>query len=651
MGGARGALVIALAFGLGAGAVAASATAVTDSAAAAAPAAARPAPGDACDWPMWGYSVERRFATECDSEISPRTVERLRLRWFFNTRDVVTATPALVDGTIYVGDWSGRFYALRARDGKPRWTFQAKPQPLVYAGQIVASAAVADVRGVRTVFVPSGRTMYALRASDGHELWRHALGKRGDPSDPTEIESSPVVAAGKVIFGWDVHNSGKGYPAGLIALDARTGRERWKLVTAPSPDAGSVDPRPTGPGCGDIWGSPSVDRDLGLVIAGTGNCTDPDHWGPLSDAMFAVDLETGALRWAYQPHPSNRDDLDFAGAPNLIDVDGRPLAGLGNKDGSYYLVDRATGAPVSAVRATQPGLNRPGGNYSTGGFIGPSAYSEGIVVGGTAVGPAPYLHGIDVATATVAWQNQEPSATYAATGITGNVAIVGGTDFTLRAVAVDTGTELWSHPMKGAVAGGVAISREDVFAVAGIREPGLDKRSRTSGVYRFSLHGKRARIRIRRSTPPSTTGSSEPQECVGSPCNLGFDLKKPPAGLTPSATLEITERPFRLRAEADGLGPPTGWLRPGTPAATEGATKYAVFLSESDDNPTGGLVCVLDAAFDCTGNRVPRRGATYNRASIVAVKDVRTLPTLADGFERLVTTISFDPPLQPTTAK
>jgi hypothetical protein len=384
------------------------------------------------------------------------------------------------------------------------------------------------------------------------------------------------------------------------------------------------------------------------VIFGTGNCTNPERWGRFSDAMVAVDLETGAVRWTFQPHPSNRDDLDFAGAPNLMTVDGRALAGLGNKDGTYYIVDRTTGVRVSAAPATGPGLPRPGGNFSTGGFIGPAAYRDGIVVGGTAVGPAPYLHGIQVPTGAILWQNQEPSATYAATGIVSSIAFVGGTDFTLRAVAVDSGDELWSHAMKGAVSGGAVITKEDVFAVAGIREPGLDKRSRSSGVYRFSLHGKRAKIHIRRATPsPTSNQPSTPQACVGSPCTLGFELKQPPAGLSPSAQLEITERPFRVRVEAAGLGPPAGWLRPGTPAATAGATAYAVFVSESDDNPTGGLVCVLDAGFDCTGTHIPRRGATYNRVSIVAVKDRKTIPTLADGFERLVTTQSFDPPLQP----
>jgi polyvinyl alcohol dehydrogenase (cytochrome) len=610
--------------------------------------AAEPTPIRRCDWPMWGYSVDRPFATSCASEVSAATVKKLRLRWFFNTRDVVTTTPAVVAGTVYVGDWSGRVYALSARTGRPRWTFDAKPERLVYSGQIVGSPAVADGRGVRTVFIPSGKTMYALRASDGKVRWTASVGRRGGAKDPTEIESSPVVAKGLVIFGYDVHNSGKGFEAGVVAVDARTGKRRWNLVTAPTSGDGA-----TGAGCGDVWGSPSVDLERDLVLFGTGNCVEPEGWGRFSDALVAADLTTGEVRWTYQPHPPNQDDLDFAGAPNLFEIDGRPLAGLGSKDGSYYVVDRTTGALVHDIPATGPGLTRPGSNFSTGGFIGPAAYRDGIAVGATAVGPPPYLHGMDVRAGAAIWQNREPAASYAATAIAEDVAITGSTtDFTLRAVAVDSGRELWSHPMKGAVAGGAVVTRGDVFAVAGIREPGLGKRSRTSGVYRFALRGKRAKIRI--PPPPtasSTRGSSAPQACVGSPCDMSFEIKAPPAGLDPSARLEIRERPFRLRVRAEGLGPPIGWLRPDSQAAAAGATEYAVFLSESDDNPTGGLICVLDENLACSGTKVPRRGATYNRVSIVAVKDPKTLPTLVDGFDRLVSTRSFDPPLAPAARK
>jgi hypothetical protein len=366
--------------------------------------------------------------------------------------------------------------------------------------------------------------------------------------------------------------------------------------------------------------------------------------------MVALDLEDGGLRWTYQPHAPNLDDLDFAGTPNLLDRDGTPAAGLGNKDGAYYLVDRTSGAPIGKVVATTPGLDRPGGNFSTGGFIGPTATADGIVVGGTAVGPPPYLHGIDVQRLTLAWQNQEPSATYGATAIANGLAFVGGTDFTLRAVSVADGTVQWSHPMKGAVSGGAVITRHHLYAVAGIREPGLDQRSRTSGVYRFSLTGKAARIRIR--TPSTTTtsrsGPPEARECVGSPCSLGFSLKKPPAGLTPAVTLEVTEDPFRVTVDATGLGPPAGWLRPGTPAAAAGAVAYGVFLSERDDTPSGGLVCVLDAKGHCSGTKIPKAGASYNRISLIAIERRDEAPTLADGFERLVTTQSFSPSLQPS---
>ena len=77
-----------------------------------------------------------------------------------------------------------------------------------------------------------------------------------------------------------------------------------------------------------------------------------------------------------------------------------------------------------------------------------------------------------------------------------------------------------------------------------------------------------------------------------------------------------------------------------------GATGFGVFMSESDDNPTGGLVCVLGSDGSCTGTRIPRAGASYNRVTIVAMKG-NTMPSLVDGFDRLVTTTSFTPPLAP----
>jgi outer membrane protein assembly factor BamB len=197
---------------------------------------------------MWGHDVTRDFAYPCPTGISSATVSSLHRIWFFNTDDVVTATPAVVDGTVYVGDWAGTFYALGLADGKPRWHYRTKVQRQVYAGQIVSSAAVADVAGRRTVYFGSGATMYALDAADGSLRWKHDVHPGGGADDPSEIESSPVVVDGMVIAGWDVHNSGVGAPAGVVALDAATGKARWTFdttdTTAPGRAAATSGTRP-----------------------------------------------------------------------------------------------------------------------------------------------------------------------------------------------------------------------------------------------------------------------------------------------------------------------------------------------------------------------------------------------------------------------
>src|SRR4029077_14743963 len=115
--------------------------------------------------------------------------------WFRKTSDVVTATPAIADNVAYVGDWSGKFYALSLTDGSIRWTFSAPPQKNVYSGQIVSSAAIADVGRERRVFFASGKTVYAVRASDGTLRWKHVLNPAGNADDLTEIQSSPVIAS------------------------------------------------------------------------------------------------------------------------------------------------------------------------------------------------------------------------------------------------------------------------------------------------------------------------------------------------------------------------------------------------------------------------------------------------------------------------
>jgi polyvinyl alcohol dehydrogenase (cytochrome) len=618
---------------------------------------------------MWGRDPARTFATPC-SGLTPANAGELRRIWFFNTHDVVTATPAVVGDTVYVGDWSGRFYALNAKNGKQRWVRKTKLHRNVYAGQIVSSAAVDTVPvgfkttgGTETVYFGGGKTLYALRASDGSLRWKHELNPKGGPNDPTEIESSPVVVEGLagiplVLVGWDVHNSDDGEPAGVLALDAATGDEVWTTVLAPS-DAGPDGETATGPGCADVWSSPTVDEERRLVYVGTGNCvTSPAGYGRFTEAVVALELDTGAVHWSYQPHQPNRDDLDFAGAPNLFDSAGRALVGLGGKDGTYYALDRETGELVWTTPVVGPGLTNPGSNFSTGGFIGPTAVADGVITGGTAIGEDPYLHALDAATGAIRWQQPIAAATYGAPAIAASapgsgVVVIGGTDFTMRALDLASGTVLWSDEVQGAVSGGPAIIGDDVYAVAGIREPGLSARSRTSGVYRYSLSGKPVTSTTTQPRKPSSDGTTRPtqpglpQACVETACDVAFNLVEPPPGVNPQMQLLVNLDPWRVVVKTEGLGDPAAWLRPGSVAQQQGATRYGVFVSESDDNPQGGQLCVLDAEGSCTARKIPRAGATYNRMTVLAIGDSNELPSPAEGVDRLVVTKSFDPALTP----
>jgi polyvinyl alcohol dehydrogenase (cytochrome) len=602
-----------------------------------------------CAWPMFGRTAARTFAypEECATDLAPESVPRLQQKWFHQTPDVVTATPALADGVAYVGDWSGNFVAIALADGTTKWSFKAPEHPTVYSGQIVASAAVADVGDDRRVFFASGKTLYALDAARGSERWKHELNPDGPADDPTEIQSSPVVVDGMVIVGFDGHDA-PGVRAGIVALDAVTGDVRWIF----DPDGAAP-----ASGCGGVWSSPSVDVERGLVFAGSANCvTSPRGWNDYSEAIFAVDLRTGEPEWSFQPRGPSNLDFDFAGAPNLFEHDGRALVGLGGKDGVYYALDRATGDLVWERTAAKPEASSP--NFSTGGFIGASAVGDGIIVGGTAVGgPCPCLHGIDTSDGSIAWQQGDAAPTFAPSAIVNGVAFSGSTtDFTLRALDLRSGDVLWSQELAGGVAGGVAISGSTVVAVAGIREPGVAPSGTDSGVYAFELGSTTTTTTVApvQATLPPTSAAPPPTppdpnapegpQCIGRPCPLRFNLKTPPPGTTPEMTVHLRPSPFRVEARAEGLGEPDAWLRPGSTAARKGAVTYGVFAS--DDALKGVLLCVLDANFDCVNETLPGNlGPNYNRISVLAIANTPVLPSPAEGFDRLVTTVALDEPV------
>jgi hypothetical protein len=170
-------------------------------------------------------------------------------------------------------------------------------------------------------------------------------------------------------------------------------------------------------------------------------------------------------------------------------------------------------------------------------------------------------------------------------------------------------------------------------------------------VYRFDLPGEDGSA----ATTSSTTAPADvsagvvfaptEQPCVNVECQMRFGLKPAPAGTNPSATLLLTTDPYSIRVQGSDFGEPIDWLRPDGPNVEVGATAFGAYLSTSDDNPIGGLLCIFDENLLCEGDTIPNLQPSYHRLTILALKDANTAPTLQDGLDRLMTTMTFEPPL------
>ncbi|MBV8462856.1 MAG: PQQ-binding-like beta-propeller repeat protein [Acidimicrobiales bacterium] len=420
--------------------------------------AASPGPWD---WPTYGHDAQHSF--DGRTTLTPASARKLKVAWYFHTGDVVTATPTVVGGTVYVGSWDDVFYALDLATGAVRWTFHLSPQDAVtpYPGQVprdggsdgglvTSSAWYEPASGPRPALVifGGGYTLYALDAETGALYWRHDYpGRQGTPPDPntdgTRIFSSPVVADGLVLFGVDVdgqHDSA-GY---VVGANLQTGAPVWEFQTDADGSGQVLDD-----GCGSVWASGTVLARLGLVVFDTADC----HFGtpaPFAGTVLALHIATGRMAWTFQPeHADASCDWDFGAWANA----GNDFLGVGGKDGTYYSLDPATGRERWATNVVFGGFS--------GGFIATTAYDGKRVYGSTSLGDyghfekdtqvlcdpgdprdtttqEPSVHAFVADSGAIAWQDDHAPSfapTTVAGGMTFNGPAVSGPFLFVRAAA------------------------------------------------------------------------------------------------------------------------------------------------------------------------------------------------------------------------
>jgi len=312
---------------------------------------------------------EQRFSPL--KQIDDHNAARLGLAWYIDldTNRGQEATPLVVDGVMYFTSAWSKVFAVRADTGTRLWSYdpQVPRHWAVNACCDVVNRGVAMWHDKVYVGTLDGR-LIALDAATGKPAW---VRETTDPNWRYTITGAPRIAKGKVLIGNGGGEFGvRGY---VSAYDAETGAMVWRSYTVPG-DPSKPFEQPilaraaktwSGEwwkigGGGTVWDAIAYDPELDRVYIGVGN------GGPWNEkyrspgggdilftcSIVALKPDTGEYVWHYQEVPA--DDWDYDSAEQMIladlPIDGKPRKVIlhAPKDRFFYVIDRATGKPISA---------------------------------------------------------------------------------------------------------------------------------------------------------------------------------------------------------------------------------------------------------------------------------------------------------------
>jgi polyvinyl alcohol dehydrogenase (cytochrome) len=147
----------------------------------------------------------------------------------------------------------------------------------------------------------------------------------------------------------------------IVALDPATGDELWRTyMITDAPTARGKNAKGAqlwGPSGAAVWSAPTVDRVTGSLYVATGDAYSMPA-APMTDAIVALDLDTGAIKWSNQTTAEDAftmacgtadttncpekegPDHDFGQSPILVTLaDGKRVIVAGQKSGVVHGFD------------------------------------------------------------------------------------------------------------------------------------------------------------------------------------------------------------------------------------------------------------------------------------------------------------------------
>ena len=434
----------------------------------------------------WGLQVTNTREIDVSTAgIGTHNVARLQPKWAvsFAGANRVRSQPTFAGGLVLVGSHSGKVYGLDEETGCRVWSFQASGE--VRTG-IVVHQSIDKGGPSLAMFGDVLGNVYGIDARSGAEAWR----LRADDHPNATITGTPSlhdgtlfvpVSALEVSLAIDPEYACCTFRGSVAAIDVATGEQRWKTYTiAETPRVqkqNAIGTDMIGPSGAVVWNSPAIDRERNQIYFGTGeNMSSPATL--TSDALFAVDMSTGAVNWTFQATANdawnvacdtntpencpeeNGPDFDFGGAAILINTSAHgDLVVAGQKSGWVHALNPDTGALVWQTQVGRGGIQ--GGIH-----FGMASAGEKVLVPVSDMTDgrdydfpdSPGMHALDANTGEILWSSvhddQCAGRSFCHPGISqvptvvGDTVVAGSMDGMARAYDLDTGEVVWTLDTK-----------------------------------------------------------------------------------------------------------------------------------------------------------------------------------------------------------
>ena len=509
--------------------------------------------GERANWGMIGNDSRNSRNQPFERKIGPGNANRLALKWMATTAGDVSATPAVVDGAVYFGDFGGMLWKLDAETGDVLWSHSV----FDYTGIAGDVARTSPVVAGSTLIVGDLRHPYMLgiNAQTGRLRWITQV----HPDPQGIMTGSPVLAGNTVYTGVSATGaSGPGatFRGAIVALNAQTGRILWRTYSLPDNNG-----LPGGYAGSTMFAPPSVDLQAGFVYGTFGQpYTEPagvtlchathggftescEQPGSYAKSIVAFDLRTGTPRWSYrvQGHApwlqacgnqalpvtwcapeSDGEKWDIGGSGvNVmrLRMNGRwrNVVGAGEKSGVYTLLDARTGEFIwdSLIG---PGGDQGGMEWGTA-FDGNRIFvsitnhhhipykltQNGVIMPTTVTGGS--WAALDPMTGKILWQTADPQVeTLSDLGTVGvwdlgPVTVANGVVYAssmaklpnqnqMFALDAVTGAILWQYSAGSSVNSGPAVVDGSVYWGSGYSRSGVEG-SGNNHLFAFSIDGQR----------------------------------------------------------------------------------------------------------------------------------------------------------------